>query len=109
MYISYTALADGFSDLLPFAMSWPRPNMLAFMNQVQIWRSHLVRKLLKRGNFLSLHDLRGQMLAFLTYYHQTMAKPIKWTDTGQASSWRDVPLSVLAMIVFFNYLREAQR
>jgi hypothetical protein len=41
-----------------------------------------VRKLLKRGNFLSLDDLRSQILAFITYYNQTMAKPIKWTYTG---------------------------
>ena len=56
--------------------------MLAFMNQVEIWLSILVRKLLKRGNFLSLDDLRSQILAFITYYNQTMAKPIKWTYTG---------------------------
>jgi hypothetical protein len=52
------------------------------MNQVEIWLSILVRKLLKRGNFLSLDDLRDQILAFITYYNTTMAKPIKWTYTG---------------------------
>jgi hypothetical protein len=41
-----------------------------------------VRKLLKRGNLVSLHDLRDQILAFITYYNRTMAKPIKWTYTG---------------------------
>jgi hypothetical protein len=50
----------------------------------EIWLSILVRKLLKRGNFLSLDDLRAQVLAFITYYNQTMAKPIKWTYTGLA-------------------------
>ncbi len=58
--------------------------MRAFMNQVEIWLSILVRKLLKRGNFLSLDDLRDQILAFIAYYHRTMAKPIKWTYTGLA-------------------------
>ena len=48
----------------------------------EIWLSILVRKLLKRGNFLSLDDLRSRILAFITYYNQTMAKPIKWTYTG---------------------------
>ena len=60
------------------------PNHASWMNQVEIWLSILVRKLLKRGNFLSLDDLRGQILAFIAYYNRTMAKPIKWTYTGLA-------------------------
>ena len=52
------------------------------MNQVEIWLSILVRQLLKRGNFCSLNDLRDQILAFIADYNRTMAKPIKWTDTG---------------------------
>ena len=58
------------------------PKHASWMNQVEIWLSILVRKLLKRGNFVSLHDLRDQMLAFIAYYNRTMAKPIKWTYTG---------------------------
>ena len=54
----------------------------SWMNQVEIWLSILVRKLLKRGNFTSLEDLRDQILAFIAYYNTTMAKPIKWTYTG---------------------------
>jgi hypothetical protein len=38
------------------------------MNQVEIWLSILVRKLLKRDNFVSLHDLRDQILAFITSF-----------------------------------------
>jgi transposase len=60
------------------------PKHASWMNQVEIWLSILVRKLLKRGNFLSLNDLRTQILAFISYYNQTMAKPIKWTYTGLA-------------------------
>ena len=58
------------------------PKHASWMNQVEIWLSILVRKLLKRGNFTSLDDLRDQILAFITYYNRTMAKPIKWTYTG---------------------------
>jgi hypothetical protein len=39
------------------------PKHASWMNQVEIWLSVLVRKLLKRGNFLSLDDLRNQILA----------------------------------------------
>jgi hypothetical protein len=60
------------------------PKHASWMNQVEIWLSILVRKLLKRGNFLSLDDLRAQILAFIAYYNRTMAKPIKWTYTGLA-------------------------
>jgi hypothetical protein len=41
-----------------------------------------VRKLLKRGNFTTLDVLRDQILAFITSYNRTMAKPIKWTYVG---------------------------
>ena len=58
------------------------PKHASWMNQVEIWLSILVRKLLKRGNFLSLDDLRNQILAFIAYSNDTMAKPIKWTYTG---------------------------
>ncbi|HEY4383820.1 MAG TPA: transposase, partial [Ktedonobacteraceae bacterium] len=53
------------------------PKHASWMNQVEIWLSILVRKLLKRGNFTSLDDLRDQILAFIVYYNRTMAKPIK--------------------------------
>ncbi len=61
------------------------PKHASWMNQVEIWLSILVRKLLKRGNFPSLDDLCDQILAFIAYYNRTMAKPIKWTYTGIAS------------------------
>ncbi len=58
------------------------PKHASWMNQIEIWLSILVRKLLKRGNFCSLEDLKEQILAFLAYYNQTMAHPFKWTYQG---------------------------
>ena len=52
------------------------------MNQIEIWFSILARKLLKRGNFTSLDDLKAKVLAFIDYYNLSMAKPFKWTFTG---------------------------
>ena len=60
------------------------PNHASWMNQVEIWFSILVRKLLKRGNFASVEDLVGKVLAFIGYYNCTMAKPFKWTYKGKA-------------------------
>jgi len=58
------------------------PKHASWMNQVEIFLSILVRKLLKRGNFSSVDDLRDKILEFLEYYNRTMAKPFKWSYTG---------------------------
>lgn len=58
------------------------PKHASWMNQIEIWLSILVRKLLKRGNFRSLADLREQILVFITYYNRTMAHPFKWIYQG---------------------------
>ena len=55
------------------------PKHASWMNQVEIWFSILVRKLLKRGNFTSAEDLKAKVLAFIEYFNRTMAKPFKWT------------------------------
>jgi putative transposase len=60
------------------------PTHASWMNQVEIWLSILVRKLLKHGNFTSVADLKAQVLAFIDYYNRTMAKPFKWTYQGKA-------------------------
>jgi transposase len=62
------------------------PNRASWMNQIEIWFSILVRKLLKRGNFTSIEDLIAKVLAFIEYYNRTMAKPFKWTYKGKALS-----------------------
>lgn len=60
------------------------PKHASWMNQIEIWFSILVRKLLKRGNFTDLDDLKAKVLAFVAYYNETMAKPFKWTYKGKA-------------------------
>jgi transposase len=59
------------------------PKHCSWLNQVEIWFSILVRKLLRRGTFTSTDDLRARILAFIAYFNQTMAKPFKWTYTGR--------------------------
>lgn len=60
------------------------PKHASWMNQVEIWLSILVRKVIKRGNFASVEDLKRKVLAFIEYYNRTMAKPFKWTYQGKA-------------------------
>ena len=59
------------------------PKHGSWLNQVEIWLSILVRKLLRRGSFTSVEDLREQVLAFIAYFNRTMAKPFKWTYQGK--------------------------
>ncbi len=60
------------------------PKHSSWLNQIEIWLSILVRKLLKRGSFTSVEDLQAKVFAFIAYYNQTMAKPFKWTYQGKA-------------------------
>lgn len=59
------------------------PIHTSWLNQVEIWFSILVRRVLKRGNFTSLDDLKQHILAFIAYFNQTMAKPFRWTYAGR--------------------------
>ena len=58
------------------------PKHTSWLNQVEIWFSILVRRVLKRGNFVSVDALRARLLEFIAYFNQT-AKPFKWTYTGR--------------------------
>ena len=55
------------------------PKHASWMNQIEMWFSILVRKLLKRASFTSVEDLQAKVLAFIAYFNATMAKPFKWT------------------------------
>ena len=59
------------------------PKHSSWLNQIEMWFSILVRKLLKRGSFTSVDDLQAKVLAFIAYYNRTMAKPFKWTYQGK--------------------------
>jgi hypothetical protein len=59
------------------------PKHSSWLNQIEIWFSILVRKLLKRGSFTSVADLEKQVRSFVTYYNETMAKAFKWTYKGK--------------------------
>lgn len=60
------------------------PKHCSWLNQVEIWFSILVRKLLRRANFISKNQLKNRILEFIDYFNHTMAKPFKWTYQGKA-------------------------
>jgi putative transposase len=54
------------------------PKHTSWLNQIEIWFSILVRKLLRRASFGSLEELRAKIVEFIDYFNRTMARPIQW-------------------------------
>jgi DDE superfamily endonuclease len=54
------------------------PKHASWLNQIELWFSILVRKLLRRSSFTSVDDLKERILQFVRYFNRTMAKPIRW-------------------------------
>ena len=59
------------------------PKHASRINQIEIWFSILVRKLLRRGNFTSKENLKQRIDAFIAYFNATMTKPFRWTMKGK--------------------------
>jgi transposase len=59
------------------------PYHCSWLNQIEIWFSILMRKLLKRGSFVSVEHLESKVFDFIDYYNRTMAKPFRWTYQGK--------------------------
>jgi len=59
------------------------PKHSSWLNQIEIWFSILVRRLLKRASFSSTAQLKQRLLDFIDYFNRVFAKPFKWTYTGR--------------------------
>ncbi len=55
------------------------PKHCSWLNQIEIWFSILMRKVIRRGNFKSKEDLNKKIADFIKYFNETMAKPFRWT------------------------------
>lgn len=60
------------------------PKHASWLNQVEIWFSILVKRLLKRLSVKSTEELKAKILDFIRYFNKTMAQPFKWTYKGRA-------------------------
>jgi hypothetical protein len=69
------------------------PKHASWINQIEIWFSILVRKLLRRGNFTSKEHLQQRIESFIAHFNATMAKPFRWTMKGKPL-WRETPKRV---------------
>jgi hypothetical protein len=61
------------------------PRHSSWLNQIEIWFSILVRRLLSRLSCASVQELRTRILAFITYYNQTSNGAFRWTYKGPRS------------------------
>jgi hypothetical protein len=59
------------------------PKHASWLNQIEIWFSILVRKLLRRGSFTSKEHLQQRIESFIDYFNATMARPFRWTMKGK--------------------------
>ena len=59
------------------------PKHASWMNQIEIWFGILMKKVVRRGTFVSKEDLKSKIDAFIEYFNKTMAKPYKWTYQGK--------------------------
>ncbi len=58
------------------------PKHSCWLNQIEIWFSILVRRLLSRLSCSSVQELRTQILAFIAYYNRTSNGAFHWTYKG---------------------------
>jgi len=59
------------------------PKHSSWLKQIEIVFGVIMRKVVRRGSFTSVDDLRTKLLAFIEYFNQVFAKPFKWTYTGR--------------------------
>ncbi len=59
------------------------PKHSSWLNQIEVVFGVIMRKVIRRGSFTSVDDLRTKLLAFIDYFNQVFAKPFKWTYTGR--------------------------
>lgn len=62
------------------------PKHTSWLNQIECWFSILMRRFLKRSNFISTDDLKQKILEFISYYNKTLAKPFIWKFQGYPES-----------------------
>ena len=59
------------------------PKHTSWLNQIEIVFGMIMRKVVRRGSFLSTTDLKEKLLAFIAYFNAALASPFRWTYTGR--------------------------
>ncbi len=59
------------------------PKHSSWLNQIEVVFGVIMRKVIRRGSFTSVEDLRTKLLKFIEYFNRVFAKPFRWTYTGR--------------------------
>ena len=59
------------------------PKHSSWLNQIEVIFGVIMRKVIRRGSFTSVKDLRTKLLNFIEYFNRVFAKPFRWTYTGR--------------------------
>jgi transposase len=59
------------------------PKHSSWLNQIETVLGVIMRKVIRRGSFRSVADLRSKLLNFIDYFNRVFAKPFNWTYTGR--------------------------
>jgi transposase len=59
------------------------PKHSSWLNQIEVIFGVIMRKVIRRGSFTSVEDLREKLLNFIAYFNRVFAKPFRWTYTGR--------------------------
>lgn len=59
------------------------PKHSSWLNQIEVIFGVIMRKVIRRGSFTSVGDLRDKLMNFIEYFNRVFAKPFRWTYTGR--------------------------
>ena len=59
------------------------PKHTSWLNQIEIVFGMIMRKVIRRGSFRSVGDLKDKLVRFIDYFNEVFAKPFRWTFTGR--------------------------
>ena len=59
------------------------PKHSSWLNQIEAIFGMVNRRVMEGGSFTSKDDLMNKLRAFIKYFNETIAKPMKWTFTGR--------------------------
>jgi transposase len=59
------------------------PKHSSWLNQIEAIFAMIMRKVIRRGSFTSVADLRSKLLNFIEYFNRAFAQPFQWTYTGR--------------------------
>ena len=78
------------------------PKHSSWLNQIEIIFGIINRRVMRRGSFTSKLDLIEKLQRFISYFNDTIAKPMTWTYTGRPTrntptqrprTWREIRIT----------------